>query len=172
MPRRAALQPPRQTGDRLIRPRLRVAAGQLFDRLESGTRRYRQPRVVQAFELARLDFLQVGLEFPADMHRQALALLGQLVNQGGVVCFNELIEQCLLGPVSLIFGVTNGILAIRQHADRAATARLFRSFSSSRMKFSSFRQLLDSVELDVAKKIMAAELVSASASAWRHTEPT
>ena len=36
--------------------------------------------------------LQVGLEFPVDMLGQGFALLGQLVNQGGVVRFDELVE--------------------------------------------------------------------------------
>jgi len=42
------------------------------------------------------------------------------------VCFNELVEQRLLGLVTIVGGVTNGILAMQQHADRAATARLLR----------------------------------------------
>jgi hypothetical protein len=36
--------------------------------------------------------LQVVLEFPVDMLGQGFALLGQLVNQGGVVRFDELVE--------------------------------------------------------------------------------
>jgi hypothetical protein len=36
--------------------------------------------------------LQVGLEFPVNMVWQGFALLGQLVNQGRVVCFDELVE--------------------------------------------------------------------------------
>ena len=70
--------------------------------------------------------LQIVVEFPVDMFRQAFALLGQLVDQGRVVRFNNLEEQCLLGSVTLVGCVTNGILAMRQHTDRAATARLLR----------------------------------------------
>jgi hypothetical protein len=70
--------------------------------------------------------LQVVIELPAHMVRQALALLPQLLQQGRVVFFNNLVEQCLLGSVSLVVGVTNGILAMRPHADSAATARLLR----------------------------------------------
>jgi hypothetical protein len=33
-----------------------------------------------------------------------------------------LVEQCLLGSVAFVGDVTNGILAIRQHADRAVRA--------------------------------------------------
>jgi hypothetical protein len=36
--------------------------------------------------------LQVGLEFTMDMVGQGFALLGQLVHQGGVVYFDELVE--------------------------------------------------------------------------------
>ena len=70
--------------------------------------------------------LQIVVEFPVDMFRQAFALLGQLVDQGRVVRFNNLEEQCLLGSVTFVGCVTNGILAMRQHTDRAATARLLR----------------------------------------------
>ena len=70
--------------------------------------------------------LEIVVEFPADMIRQALALVSQLLQQGRVVFFNNLVEQCLLGSVSLVVGVTNGILAMRPHADSAATARLLR----------------------------------------------
>jgi hypothetical protein len=64
--------------------------------------------------------LQVVIELPAHMVRQTLALLPQLLQQGRVVCFNELVEKCLLGSVAFVVGVTNGILALRQHADRAS----------------------------------------------------
>jgi len=64
--------------------------------------------------------LQVVVEFSAYMVGQALALQPQLINQCRVVCFNELVEKCLLGSVAFVVGVTNGILALRQHADRAS----------------------------------------------------
>lgn len=48
--------------------------------------------------------LRVGLEFPVDMVWQGFALLGQLVNQGRVVCFDDLVEQCLLGLMALAGG--------------------------------------------------------------------
>jgi hypothetical protein len=35
---------------------------------------------------------------------QGFALLGQLVNQSRVVCFDELVEQCLLGLMALVGG--------------------------------------------------------------------
>ncbi len=64
--------------------------------------------------------LEIVVEFPADMIRQALALVSQLLQQGRVVFFNNLVEQCLLGSVSLVVGVTNSILAMQQHADHAS----------------------------------------------------
>ena len=36
--------------------------------------------------------LQVGLEFPVDMVWEGFALLGQLVHEGRVVRFDELVE--------------------------------------------------------------------------------
>ena len=44
--------------------------------------------------------LQVGVELPTDMAGQRFALLGQLVDQGRVVCFDNLVEQCLFGLMS------------------------------------------------------------------------
>jgi len=41
--------------------------------------------------------LQVGVELPADTVGQRFTLLGQLVDQGRVVCFDNLVEQCLFG---------------------------------------------------------------------------
>ena len=64
--------------------------------------------------------LEVVVEFPMDMFRQALALLAQLLHQGWVVRFYELVEPCLLGPMAFISGAGNGILAMQQHADRAS----------------------------------------------------
>ena len=46
--------------------------------------------------------LQIGLEFPVNMVGQGFALLGQLVHQGGVVLFDELVEQCLLRLMALV----------------------------------------------------------------------
>ena len=68
----------------------------------------------------KLSALQVVVELAAHMVRQALALLFQLFSQGRVVRFDEFVEQRLLGSVLLIVGTTNGILAIRQYADRAS----------------------------------------------------
>ncbi len=36
------------------------------------------------------------------------------------MCFNELVEQHLLGVVAFVGDVTNGILAMQQQADRAS----------------------------------------------------
>jgi len=36
------------------------------------------------------------------------------------VCFDYLVEQRLLGAVTFVDNVTDGILAIRPHADRAS----------------------------------------------------
>lgn len=41
--------------------------------------------------------LEVRLKLPVDMVGQGFALLGQLVHQGRVVRFDELVETCLLG---------------------------------------------------------------------------
>ena len=60
--------------------------------------------------------LQVGLEFPVDMLGQGFALLGQLVNQGGVVRFDELVEKCLLGLMSFVGNVAKALPALCQHA--------------------------------------------------------
>jgi hypothetical protein len=46
--------------------------------------------------------LELGLECPVDMDGQGFALLGQLVHQGRVVRFDELIEQCLLRLMVLV----------------------------------------------------------------------
>jgi hypothetical protein len=64
--------------------------------------------------------LEVGLELLVDMVRQRFALESQLIDQGRVVCFDNLVEQCLLGAVTFIDNATDSILAIRQHADRAS----------------------------------------------------
>ena len=64
--------------------------------------------------------LEVGLEFPMDMVGQRFALQTQLIDQCGVVRFDDLVEQRLLGAVTFIANATDGILAIRQHADRAS----------------------------------------------------
>ena len=37
--------------------------------------------------------LEVGIELLADMVWQGFALPGELINQGRVVCFNELVEE-------------------------------------------------------------------------------
>lgn len=39
--------------------------------------------------------LQEGLEVPANIVQQGLTVLGQFVHEGGVVCFDELVEQRL-----------------------------------------------------------------------------
>ena len=49
--------------------------------------------------------LQVGLDFPVYMLGQGLALLGQLIHQGRVVCLDELIKKGLLGLMALVSGV-------------------------------------------------------------------
>ena len=67
--------------------------------------------------------LQLGLEFPMDMVWQGFALLGQLVNQDRVVCFDELVEQCLLGLMALVGGFAKAIPALCQHGGSALETR-------------------------------------------------
>jgi hypothetical protein len=64
--------------------------------------------------------LEVAIKFLTDMSGQALALLAQLLHQGGVVLFDELIEQRLFGSVALVSNNAQGILSLQQHADRAS----------------------------------------------------
>ena len=61
--------------------------------------------------------LQVGLEFPVNMVWQGFALLSELVNQGRVVRFDELVEWYLLGLMALVDGLAKCILAWRQHTE-------------------------------------------------------
>ncbi len=56
--------------------------------------------------------LEIVVEFPADMIRQALALLFQLVDQGRVVCFDNLVEQYLFGLMAIIKSIAKRILAL------------------------------------------------------------
>ncbi len=60
--------------------------------------------------------LQVGLEFPVNMVGQGFALLGQLLHQGRVVRFDELVEQCLLRLMALIGSFSKAIPALCQHS--------------------------------------------------------
>jgi hypothetical protein len=64
--------------------------------------------------------LQVGLEFPVDMVGQGFTLLGQLVHQGGVVRFDELVEQCLLGLMAFVSSFAKAIPALCQHGGSAS----------------------------------------------------
>ena len=59
--------------------------------------------------------LQVGFEFPVNMVGQGFALLGQLVHQGRVVRFDELVEQCMLRLVALVGSLAKAIPALCQH---------------------------------------------------------
>ena len=70
--------------------------------------------------------VEIRFKLSMNMSGQAFTLSIELLNQGGVVFLDELVQQCLLRAVSLVGGVTDGILATQQHADRAATARLLR----------------------------------------------
>jgi hypothetical protein len=45
------------------------------------------------------------------MFRQGLSMTTQLVHQGRVMRFHDLVEQCLLGSMAFVGGVTDGILA-------------------------------------------------------------
>jgi hypothetical protein len=64
--------------------------------------------------------LQIGLEFPMDMVGQGFAPQAQLIDEYWVVRFNDLVEQRLFGAVTFINNTTDGMLAIRQHADCAS----------------------------------------------------
>ena len=46
--------------------------------------------------------LQEGIEFPVDMLGQGFALLRQLGHEDGIVCFDELVEQGLLGLMAFV----------------------------------------------------------------------
>ena len=70
--------------------------------------------------------IQVGIELPADMVGQRFALLGQVVDQGRVVCFENLVEQCLFGLTAIIKNIAKRIPALKQHAGRASS-RSFRA---------------------------------------------
>ena len=63
--------------------------------------------------------LQVGFEFPVNMVGQGFALLGQLVHQGRVVRFDELVEQCMLRLVALVGSLAKAIPALCQHGGPA-----------------------------------------------------
>jgi hypothetical protein len=71
--------------------------------------------------------LQVGLELPVYMLGQGFSLLGQVVYQGGVVSFDELVEQCLLRLMALVGGAAKCILAWRQHTDLTPTSVVSKS---------------------------------------------
>ena len=60
--------------------------------------------------------LKVSLELPVDVIGQVLALPPQLVDQGRVVLFDELVQQCLLGLMACIGSVAKAIPALCQHA--------------------------------------------------------
>ena len=64
--------------------------------------------------------LQVGLEFPVNIVGQGLTLMGQLVYQGGVVRFDELVEQCLLRLMALVSSFAKAIPALCQHGGSAS----------------------------------------------------
>jgi len=59
--------------------------------------------------------LEVGIELLADMVGQGFALLGELINQGRVVRFDELVEKGLLGLMALVGTVAKAIPALCQH---------------------------------------------------------
>jgi hypothetical protein len=46
--------------------------------------------------------LQVAVECLTHMGRELLAALGQVVDEGRIVTLDELVKQCLLGPVALV----------------------------------------------------------------------
>jgi hypothetical protein len=56
--------------------------------------------------------LEEGLEFPVDIIRQGFTVLGQLLHEGGVVCFDELVEQGLLGPIAFVGGAGRALPAL------------------------------------------------------------
>jgi len=63
--------------------------------------------------------LQVGLELPVNMVGEGFALLGQVAHQGGVVRFDELVEQCLLRLMALAGSFAKAIPALCQHGGSA-----------------------------------------------------
>ncbi|MCX2983312.1 hypothetical protein EYC98_20820 [Halieaceae bacterium IMCC14734] len=71
----------------------------------------------------RLSIIHMNFKFPLDMVGRPFVRLGQLLHQGRVVHVDELVEQCLLRTVRFIGTATNGILAIRQHVERASALR-------------------------------------------------
>jgi hypothetical protein len=66
--------------------------------------------------------LEVGLKLLADMVWQGFTLPGELINQGGVVCFNELVEEGLLGLMAFVGNIAKAIPALCQHAGPALDA--------------------------------------------------
>lgn len=60
--------------------------------------------------------LEIRFEFPVGMVGQGFTLLGQLVDQGGVVRLNDLIEKGLLGLMPFVGNVAKALPALCQHA--------------------------------------------------------
>jgi len=60
--------------------------------------------------------LQVGLELLVDMVRQGISLMGHLLDKGGIVRLDKLVEQCLVGRVALV-GRIAGAVPGCQHGD-------------------------------------------------------
>ena len=60
--------------------------------------------------------LEVGLEFSVDMTGQGFALLGQLVDQGGKVRFDELVEKGLLGLLPFLGSIVRDMPMNREQA--------------------------------------------------------
>ena len=58
---------------------------------------------------------EICFKLPMDMSRQTFALKFQLLNPGRVVFLYKLVEQGLLWAMAFIGGVTEGILAWREH---------------------------------------------------------
>ena len=52
---------------------------------------------------------EIRFKLPMDMRRQTFALRFRLLNRGGVVFLDKLVEQSLLGAMALIGGVTKGL---------------------------------------------------------------
>ncbi len=58
---------------------------------------------------------EIRFKLSMDMSRQVFTLDFQLLNQGRVVFLYKLVEQGLLWAMAFISGVTEGILAWREH---------------------------------------------------------
>lgn len=66
---------------------------------------------------------QVAVECPMDVPGQAFTLLRLLVEQGKVVCVDELVQQCLLGLMAFIGNVATAIPALYHHRGFASATQ-------------------------------------------------